>query len=661
MYKDIDMSKLLIGFGLLLIAFYTPAQVAVPTKTFVQLPDVESVQLSPSGNKLAMLKRVISNGKRVFVVEITDLNTGKKSYPVVRKKHEFDVYQLIWASDNHILLKVDFFKQKKVENPIFVSKISKRRLMVLNLTDNSLKSILNGQTIKRFQKLGWLPQYQDKIVDILPNEPDYILHAMDWSARQAPQVFRVNLNTLARSTVLLGRENWSNIMTDRQGNVRVGMYKEVESGGLVDTEVTYELKVRDHGTKKWRVLASFVENSPSAVWPLGFLNDPNMLLVKAKSEGRDAIFKIDLRKPNERTLFYSSDDNDVGGSLFYSNKTNEPIGYATSAGVKFWDDSYETLNQSVNKALPNTHNFLRTFGIEENKYLVYSKSDVDSGTYYLGDKEAKSLNPVAFAYQGLDPVNLAQTERHSMQTQDNKLVEVFVTLPKNHDGTPLPTIIYANQGGRNASVGGFDYRTQLWANRGYAVVQVNFRRPLAGYYGFMKGDVSEWAPTLYNDVIDAQKWAISEGITDSEKVCLYGQHYAAYIALMAAAKHPNTFKCVATVAAVTDINNYLFNNKGFTSHEQKIASWSPSASIQTQYSPTTYASKMTAPVFIAHGEDDGNVRIIQSQLMHEALLDNKKPVTYIEIPNEDSSFSTDDSRMKVYGELEMFFKQYLDK
>lgn len=149
------MSKVLISVSLLLITFYTPAQVIIPTKAFVQQADVESVQLSPSGNKIAMLKRVLSNGQRVFVVEITDLNTGKKSYPVVRRKHEFDVYQMVWASDNHILLKIDFFKQLKLENTGFNPKISERRLMVLNLTDNSLKNILNGKTFETFSR-SWL-------------------------------------------------------------------------------------------------------------------------------------------------------------------------------------------------------------------------------------------------------------------------------------------------------------------------------------------------------------------------------------------------------------------------------------------------------------------------------------------------------------------------
>lgn len=653
------MHNLLIGLSCLLLAFNAPAQVIIPTQTFVQLPDVENVQLSPSGNKLAMLKRVISNGQRVFVVEITDVSTGKKTYPVIRRKHEFDIFEMLWASDNHLLLKIDFFKELKVENTGFNPKITERRLMVLNLSNNSLNNILNGQTMKRFQNRGWQPQFQDIIVDLLPNEPDYILHAMDWDTRQAPQVFKVNLNTLERTTVMLGKKNWSNIMTDKQGNVRVGVEKEVQSGGLVDTQVSYELNVKDNDTNKWQLLARFEQGSAAEVWPLGFLNDPNMLLVEAEHEGRDAIFKIDLRNPSERTLYYSSPTSNVGGTLFYSTLSHNPIGYKTLTGLKFWDENYEAFSQGIDKALPNTHNFLQAFDQTENTYLVYSKSDIDSGTYYLGNKTAKTLNPVAFAYQGLDPANLAKTTKHTVLARDGTKLRVFVTLPKKQDNTALPTIIYLSQGRGNASVGDFDFKTQLWANRGYAVVQVNFRRPMDGYYGFMQGDVTEWAPNLINDVIDVHGWTVEQGGTKTQNMCLYGQHYAGYIALMAAAQHSTLFKCVATIAPVTDINNYLFSNKGFTSYEQTVARWSPTASVQTQYSPISYASELTMPMFIAHGEDDSMVRVTQSQLMSDTLRSTKVPLTYIEIANEDSSFATDESRIKVFGEMEAFFKTTL--
>ncbi|NDV92605.1 prolyl oligopeptidase family serine peptidase [Alteromonas sp. 345S023] len=651
------MARIITLFVVLFVTS-TLADIHVPTRSFVQLPDVVDVQLSPSGNRLAMLKRVVSNGERLFVVELTDLESGKKGYPVVRKKHEFDVYNMVWASDEHLLLQVDFFQQLKIENTGFNPKISERRLMILNINKGTLRNVLSKKTMNRFQSRGWQPQFQDTVVDLLPHDPEHILHALDWNARQTPQVFKVNLNTLARTTEMIGKENWSNFVADRQGNVRAGIYKEIISGGLVDTKVMFELHVKDEKSNKWRVLARFEQNSDDSVWPLGFTKDPNILLVKSRYEGRDAIYKIDLKNADQRTLFYANDTN-ISGTLFYSNKTNNPVGYITNTNVIFWDEEYQGFKQRIDAALPNTDNRVISFDKTENKYLVFSKNDVDSGTYYLGNRKEKSLLPIAYTHSGLDPANLAKTTQHTFVARDGTTRNLFVTLPPNLTDEPVPSIVYVTEGIGDSRTGGFDFKTQLWANRGYAVVQINFRRPLSGYYGFMHGDVTQWAPTLYNDVADAYEWGKKENIIDPQNTCVFGQHFAGYIALMARAHNPSMFQCAATIAPVTDINNYLFANKGFTIYEQLIAGWSSNGNIQQKYSPISYADQVATPTFIAHGEDDGIVRVTQSQLLSEALSNQDVAVKYVEIPDEDSYFSTDESRLKVYSELEAFFASSL--
>lgn len=637
------------------------AQQQIPLKHFVQLPDTEQVQISPSGKKIAILKRVLSNGKRLLVIEVIDMETGNKSYPIVRKKNEFGVNEIIWASDEIILIKIDFFKQLKKQNTGNNPRIMFRRLRVVNLNDNSQKSILSGKALNRFQGLEWEPQFQDYIVDMLPSEPDHILHAVDWNLRNAPQVFKVNLKTLDRQVVMPGKEYWSSFLTDRQSNLRIGIYKETDSGGFVDTRTSYEVNVKDLQSKDWDVLWEFDDDAENEIWPLGFLPDPNMLLVKALHEGREAIFKVDLRQPNNKELFYSSKTHDVGGKLFYSNKTGMPVGYHTVAGVEFWDEGYKAFSRGIDKALPDTINHLKSFTEDENQYLLYTNSDIDSGTFYLGNRKEKSINPVAFVHQALDPALLRPSKRHLVTARDGNNIEVFVTLPAKYKDEPMPTIIYANHGrDDNAAVGGFDFLTQLWANRGYTVLQVNFRNNIGGYYQFTQGDVSQWAPNLYQDLADVSKWSTKQGFTNKDKMCLFGKHYAGYIALMAGAKNEQAFKCVATVGAMTDINNHLFNHKSFVSHDQMRARFSEDSSIQKAYSPISYAKTFTPSVLLIHGEKDSNVRSIQSRMMHNALRGEDKKSEHVEISEEDSSFTTDQSRMKVYAQLEAFFARHLN-
>jgi dipeptidyl aminopeptidase/acylaminoacyl peptidase len=654
------LKKLIVGLCFLAVTINAFAQQQIPLKSFVQLPDVEKVEISPSGNKVAMLKRVMSNGERVLVVEVLDLKSGKKSYPVVRRKHEFDVHQIIWANDNIVLLKIDYFKQRKIENAGWNPKITERRLMVLNLKENTLKNILAGKTMNRFQELGWEPQFQDYIVDMLPSEPNHILHAIDWDTRVAPQVFKVNLKTLDRKTVSRGKKYWDDFLTDRQSNLRVAVYKETVSGGFIDTRTLYEINVKDLKTGDWNVVWKFEAGAENQLWPLGFLPDPNMLLIKALHQGRFAVFKVDLREPYKRELFYSSETSNVGGKLFYSNKTDMPVGYHSVVGIHFWDEDFLAFNRGIDKALPNTTNYLKVFTEDENQYLIYTNSDKDSGTYYLGSRKQKSLNPIAFAYQDLDPALMRPNTRHLVTARDGKKIEVFVTLPIGYEDLPLATIIYASQGRGRAAVGGFDYRAQLWANRGYVVVQVNFRSGTGGLYKFMNGDVTKWAAPLYNDLADVSNWSVNIGYTDKNKTCLFAENYAGYIALMAAAKIEYPFKCVVTIGAMTDINNHLFNREGFVSHEQLRANLSDDASIQKAYSPITFADNFSPSVLLIHGENDSSIRAIQSQDMHKALKSNNKNSKHIEISDEDSSFSTDESRLKVFNAIEDFFAEHLN-
>lgn len=635
------------------------ASSSIPLKIFVQLPDVEQVKLSPSGNKLAMLKRVMVEGSRKLVVEVTDLNSGKKSYPVIRQNNEFDIFEIIWASDRHILLRIDFFKQLKRENTGWNPTRVERRLMVLDLEKNSLSNIISKIAFKRFEKKGWQPQLQDHIVDILPDEPNYILHSLDWNSQLSPKVFKVNLTTLKRTSVKSQEEYWSDWITDKQGNVRIATEKRQITGGAERNRTQYRVHVKDLESEKWNVLWEYAFGDKDTVSPLGFTNDPNVLLVEALHKGRDAIFKVDLQNPSEKKLFYSAENQNVGGNLFYSNTTKNAVGYHTVSGIIFWDDKYKAFDRSIDKALPKTKNYLKSLSMDETKYLVYSQSDTDSGTYYLGDRIKKTLNPVAYKYMGLDPALMSASKRYMVSARDGKKVEIFLTRPKHLEEKALPTIMYSNQGNGSAAVGGFDYRVQYLVSRGYNVIQVNFRKGTGGYFNFMSGGVDQWADQLYQDLDDVLSWGIKENYVSKNKICLMGERYAGYAALMAVVKGAGDYKCVVTFGAMTDIHNQVVSTEGYTHHEKTKHRLSNSSKIQKKYSVTSYAKDFDAASLLIHGTSDSDIRFKQSVVLNKALDRSKKNVEYIEVKGEESTLTTDESRLRVYKKVESFLKQYL--
>ena len=501
------------------------------------------------------------------------------------------------------------------------------------------------------------------------------MNALDWNAHQSPKVFKVNLTTLKRESIEPQKQNWFRWVSDQQGNVRVGVSKENISGGLTQDRSRYDVHVKDLSSGKWKTLWTYNHGDADSITPLGFLKDPNFLLIEALHEGRDAIFKVDLRQPEKRELFYSSKKRHVGGTLFYSPLLKEPVGYHTTGGIRFWNDTYTAFDKVIDKALPTTTNYLKALSNDETKYLVYAVSDVDSGTYYLGDRKAKTLNPVAYRHMALDPSKLAPSTKQHITARDGKKIKFFVTTPKGSElkkTTPketnskdagndhaLPTVIYANHGQSNASKGGFDYRTQLLVNQGYRVIQVNFRKGTGGYYNFMRGSIDNWADQLYQDINDVAVWANEKGLVKDDKLCLLGSAYAGYAALMAVASAEYAYTCVATLGAMTDIRSQLVAHEGFSNYEIAKAQLSNKRDIQKQYSPTHHASAFTASTLLIHGTKDSEVRFKQGTQLYKALKKAKKDVEYVEIEKDDSIPTTDENRLRVYKKIETFFAKHL--
>lgn len=645
-----------------IILLLTSARVAsqsIPIKNFVMLPDVEEVELSPSGKKLATLKRVLSNGKRVLAVEIKDLNTKKRSYPVVVEKDKFNVVDIIWASDRFLLLRVDFFERLFIENSGRNPKIAMRRLMVLDLDSNSLTNILSGKARNRFVEKGWEPQYQDTIISVLPREPNFILHELDWDARVVPQVFKVNLTNMDRKTVQLGREDFIRWVNDREGNIRAGLKEEIFSGGLIPTQVFYTLVVKRSKQDRWDTLLKFEKGASNTLTPMGFLDQSNRLLARGYEDGEVVIYAIDLSKNDEKSVFYRPKTS-FKSELYYSNKDGNAVGYYTQSGAEFWDENYLTLDRAIDKALPDNNNFLKSLSADQNKYLVESKSALDAGTFYYGNKQTRSLDPVSYRYQALDPALMEPTKKITIESRDNRNIEAYLTLAKSKTSKRAPTILFSTPGFKESSNGGFNFLTQLWAHYGFNVLQVNFRFHRTGHYGFMRGGVENWAPSLINDLSDAMKWLDEKEIASANNTCLYGEGFGGYIALLTSIQTHHDFACVAANGSLSDIRMHLFNFENFTNHEKLRQGLTEDISLQRKFSPVSRVNEYELPVFLAHGQDNDNFRVKQSEAMYKALKKASKQVQYLELEGVGENLESDDIRVQVFTDLLKFFEAHIN-
>lgn len=205
------------------------------------------------------------------------------------------------------------------------------------------------------------------------------------------------------------------------------------------------------------------------------------------------------------------------------------------------------------------------------KFVILRASSVtEPGTYYLYDVGKKALSQLDYDYAGLGPENAAYRQAITYKARDGLQIEAFLTLPRGKQPKNLPMVLLVH-GGPWAKDGiDYEWWSQFLANRGYAVLQPNFRGSTGYGQAFLdKGD-GQWGLAMQDDLSDGVAWMIANGIVDKNRICIAGGSYGGYAAQMAAVKTPDLFKCASSLNGVSDIMRVLFDDNGSFKSEFSI-------------------------------------------------------------------------------------------
>lgn len=617
----------------------------LPVEAFASLPDATGFELSPSGNQLLFLSRYATQDQQGTMVNIVDVDSFEMYTLVTSDNKKYKIRWVTWAGEDKVLISALY--PSKIDG----IPVTETRLLVKNLKSGKMKNVLPSSF---YRGLRYAPQYQDNVIDPLPEEPNAILLSIAREGVGADRVYKVDLEKQKYKTVQAVKRNIENWMTDRQHRVRVGFYRD-------DTD--FRIYYKSLKDAKWRERWRFDAFSDKQVWPLGFDLDPNTLYVSAYHDGRKAIFKTNLEheKP-ELTLVYADDTYDVDGQLIYSDKTGELIGttYSKGGGYLFWHPNYAALQRGINKALPDTNNYIVSLSKDETRYVVVATNEKDAGTYYLGDRTAKSLSPLVSRYSALDPNLMAESKHFIYSARDGLKIEAFLTRPKGVDTSkPLPTIVFPHGGPISYDSKGFDYWVQFFANRGYAVLQMNFRGSSGYGYDFMKAGLKNWGQAMQDDVEDGIRSLIDKGIANKDQICIAGASYGGYAALMGAVKTPELYRCVISFAGVTDLPYMRKKARYYTNEETFEEQIGSDMKLLRENSPVTYAKKIQVPVLLIHGDDDRSVRVEHSRKMHKALTSAGKNSEYLEFEDGDHHLSLEAFRVATFKAMDKFLAKHL--
>ncbi|MFY8351363.1 alpha/beta hydrolase family protein [Pseudoalteromonas sp. SSM20] len=629
---------------LAILLIFTPFTQAnpLPIKSFASLPNVQDVNLSPDGNKIAYLQ----NFKGTLVLRVLDTSTSK-DLPVIKSDNLNIILNWVeWANNDVLLLGVSYTSKQQT------LKYTSTRLYKYDL--NSKKQKPERLISPKRGRESIDPQFQDNVINFLPEDDDHILVAAAFDTHNCPSVYKVNVNNRKRKRIMRCKEDVKNWITDRQGNVRIGL-------AIDDTKISYKFFKKD--SYKSDELFEYEVFSRDEISVIGFDKNPNIIYITALLDGKKALYKVDIsNKERKRELVFADPDYDFDGRLIYSNITGEVIGFTHSNlvnGRVYWDKDRENLQKALNTAFPEDKITVFDFSDDGTKYLAYKRSPKDPGTYYFGDRTANTINIFSESYPEVTEQVIAKKTNVLYTARDGLKIEGYLTLPNVESQKNLPTIILPHGGPMARDYSGFDYWSQLFANQGYAVLQPNFRGSSGYGYEFEMSALQNWGNEMQNDLEDAAKWMISEGYTDKDRICMVGASYGGYAALMALVKHPETFKCAASFAPVTDLEMIVSKARYFENKEIIKAQFGTDDDILESQSPVNFAKLINRPILLIHGSDDKVVPVAHSREMFDELKDYDKQVEYIELEDGNHYLSFEKHRIKTLTAITEFLQKHL--
>ncbi len=646
--------------SLLFFLCYSLPTVALPFESFASLPDVSKLELSPSGEQLSAVVRVSVENTKGTAVQVTNLKSGKNKLVLFTDNKKYDINWVSWKDEKTLLVGTVYPSKRDTWLGVgrILNKTRETRLMIIDLEKDQVLAPFSPAFLKKYT---FMPTSQDDVVDSLPDDPDHILMALPTNqslamgVRSYIGVYKVNFRDQSIRSFQESEDHVYGWWTDQQHRVRAGIF--------IDDEGTRKTVLKKSPEDKWQSYWPYKVFSEDEVMPLGFGLDPNILYIRAYHEKRLAIFKVNLADKNmTRELVFADPVYDVNGSLVYSPSTKDVIGisYSAKGGFTFFDPELKKLQASIDKAIPNGKNYITGFSKDMQTFLVFSSSDIDSGTYYIGQRNPIKLNAVAYRYKQLDTALMSPTQRYDYKARDGLAIEAYLTVPKNSTGKKLPTIIFPHGGPIARDDDSFDYWTQYLADKGYAVLQMNFRGSSGQGLDFRNAGLKNWGMEMQNDVEDGARKLIAEGIADEKSVCILGASYGGYAALMGVVKTPDFYKCAVSFAGVSNVFGLVKDARdNFSSYNVVDEQIGNDNKHLKEISPVNYADKITVPVLLVHGDDDRQVPVKHSTQMRDALLKAGKNVTYLELPNEDHYLTNNENRIATFKAIDSFLDKHL--
>jgi dipeptidyl aminopeptidase/acylaminoacyl peptidase len=630
------------GLNLALGVFVTTTCLAqgggplIPRELLFGNPERISPTVSPDGKFLAYLAP-LDGVMNVWVGPLAEPASAK----AVTKDTKRGIAQYSWAfTSQHILYRQD---QGGDENwHIYATDVGS----------------LDTRDLTPFEKIA------ARIVNVSSRFPDEVLVAVNNRVPQLHDVHRVNLRT-GESKLIQQNEGFAAFVPDDEFNIRMAMRVTPDGGQEI---------LKTDGKGGWSDFAKIAPDDVMTTSPLGFERSGKTLYF-ADSRGRNtgALIAVDIES-GKQTLLAENAKADVGAILAHPVEQT-----AQAVSFNFLRNEWLILDKSI---APD-FDYLKTvtdgeFNVssrtqDDKTWIVAYSADNGPARYYRYDRAAKKAEFLFTARPKLEGQPLTRMHPVLIKSRDGKELVSYLSLPRSADAagkgrpaTPLPMVLLVHGGPWARDNWGYNGQHQWLADRGYAVLSVNYRGSTGFGKEFINAANHEWAGKMHDDLLDAVNWAVAEKVADARKVAIMGGSYGGYATLVGLTFTPDVFACGVDIVGPSNLITLLNSIPEY---------WKPQIDTMTRRigdhrteegrkllesrSPLGRANEIRRPLLIGQGANDPRVKQAEADQIVQAMKDKRIPVTYVLYPDEGHGFQRPENRMSFNAVVEAFLATHL--
>jgi dipeptidyl aminopeptidase/acylaminoacyl peptidase len=481
-----------------------------------------------------------------------------------------------------------------------------------------------------------------------------------------PKVFDMyrcsyDMKDCSDGTLVMDTENPGNVIAwgieDESNEVRFALIR-----NQIDSSNT--LQVRDSAKADWRELMTFPYGEEGSF--VEFCQDNTCYVTSSLGRDTKALLKVDLQTGETLEELCSNDKCDVGG-VSIDDDTKElrfvSFNYARTERV-FFDDTTKTHYDTLEAAAPEgcEVNVVSKTRDESLWVVAFSRSDGPT-EYKLYTVETKEMRDLFVSQPELLNYKFAVMEDVRITTRDGLTLVGYLTRAKTEEATPLVLLVHGGPWARDFY--GFRSAVQWLANRGYAVLQVNYRGSTGYGKTFLhKGD-GEWGVgSMQHDLTDSVKWAIEQGIADPKKICIYGGSYGGYACLAGLTFTPELYCCGVDIVGPSNVKTLLDSIPSYWGPLRnqmllKIGDVDNDSAFNKKISPLFHVDNIRAPLLIGQGANDPRVKRAEADQIAFSMQEKGIPVEYVLYPDEGHGFARPDNRIDFNARAELFLQRHL--